>query len=155
MKFLLLPKNTQTTLLRRYYVEMAFSKACTSPPALLTARTAASLSLLRLSLASCSRLALVFELPLGATSLNNLALSAAVRLTKFISRPALGVLGVRGILETPEALGLPMLFRREERVGDIWRVDRVVSVGEIEADRSGDALFRLRGVVKGDVGENA
>lgn len=124
-----------------HYVCIAFSNAFTSPPALLTALTAASLSLLLFSLASCSLLALVLELPLGATSLNSLALSAAVRLTKFISNPpfgVLGVLGVRGVLETPEALGLPMLFRRVERVGEVWRVERVVLVGDIEADLSGE-----------------
>ena len=104
--------------------------------------TAASLSLLLLSLASCSLLALVFELPLGATSLSSLALSAAVRLTKLISKPPFAGLGVRGVreaLETPEAFGLPMLLRREERVGDVWRVEREVLVGEIEVDLSGEA----------------
>ena len=58
------------------------SKASTSPPALRTAIKAASLSFRRFSRASCSRRALVLELPLGATPVRILWLSSGVKLTK-------------------------------------------------------------------------
>ena len=54
----------------------------TSPPASITALTAASLNFRRFSSISFSRLALVLLLPLGATPVSNLALSSAVKLTK-------------------------------------------------------------------------
>jgi hypothetical protein len=77
---------------------MAFFSASTSPPALLTAFKAASLNRLRFSRASASRLALVLELPLGATSLRSLAESRGVKLTKSIApNPPVGVFGVFGV----------------------------------------------------------
>src|ERR1700722_4057449 len=90
------------------YAKIALSSASTSPSptsppaalaALLTARTAASLPILLLSRASCSRRALVFELPLGATSLSSFTESLGVKFTKSITPnpPApVGVFGVRG-----------------------------------------------------------
>ena len=59
----------------------ALSSAEMSPPASRTAAIAASLSFFLLSLASISRLALVFELPLGATSFNSLLASLGVKFT--------------------------------------------------------------------------
>ena len=80
------------------HVSMAFLRASTSPPALLTAFNAASLSFLRFSRASASRLALVLELPLGATSLSSLVESFGVKFTKSIApTPPVGVLGVLGV----------------------------------------------------------
>ena len=79
-------------------LKIAFSRNATSPPALLTALTAASLNLFLLSLASASLLARVFELPLGATSLSSLALSLGVKLTKSkLELPFVGVFGVLGV----------------------------------------------------------
>jgi len=57
-------------------------KTSTSPPASSTALTAAKLIFLFFSTASISRLAFVFELPLGATPVNIFPLSASVKFTK-------------------------------------------------------------------------
>lgn len=92
---------------------MAFSKADTSPPAICTAFNAASLNFFLFSLASSSRLALVLELPLGATSLRSFAESLGVKLTKSMANPppahgVFGVLGVRGGRDCDLARGLGM-----------------------------------------------
>ena len=84
------------------HVKIALSKTETSPPATCTAFKAASLNFFLFSFASNSRLALVFELPLGATSLSSFTESLGVKLTKSMLNPpltafALGVLGVFGV----------------------------------------------------------
>ena len=81
-----------------HHARIAFFNDSTSPPALLTAFSAASLSFFLLSLASASLLALVFELPLGATSLRSLLESLGVKFTKSIANPPVGVFGVLGVL---------------------------------------------------------
>jgi hypothetical protein len=104
---------------------IAFFKASTSP--LVTAFKAASLNFFRFSRASASRLALVFELPLGATSLSNFAESLDVKLTKSIANPPLGVLGVLGVrgaleLERDRARpDVPETFSPLSLIGpDLW-----------------------------------
>ena len=103
-------KSQNCTHISHVYAITALSISPTSPPAFLTALTAASLSFRRRSRASCSRRARVLELPLGATSDSSLALSAGVKLTKSScggavpaaaeeeNGPATGVLKLDGVL---------------------------------------------------------
>ena len=90
------------------HTSIAFFNASTSPPALLTAFNAASPNFLLLSRASASLLALVFELPLGATSLSNFVESFGVKLTKSMApKTPVGVFGVfrvRGAFEVERDL---------------------------------------------------
>ena len=86
------------------YSLISLSKTPTSPPASLTNLRAASESFRLLSNASFSRLAFVFELPLGATPVKILFLSSGVKLTKpnpllapLAPEAVFGVRGVRGL----------------------------------------------------------
>jgi hypothetical protein len=77
-----------------FYQQKTASRASTSPPAFRTAFSAASLILRRRSRASCSRLAFVLELPLGATPVKIFWLSWAVKLTKDTATDLLAPLGL-------------------------------------------------------------
>ena len=99
----------------------ALLNAFKSPPASTTALTAAWLNLRRLSAASFSLLALVLELPEGATPLRILLLSCGVKLTKpTVSR--LG--GLRGV----ELVGFLRRWR-EARLDDASLRDLVPAGG--------------------------
>lgn len=128
-----------------YYINTpSASKALTSPPASLIALTAATLILLRRSLASFSRLAFVFELPLGATPVRIRLLSWGVKLTKPTVEAIVGVLGGWGVVEDLrrwcEVGGL-----EEGRRGlGVWVLVAGgcgVEVGEAEGEREGGASW--------------
>lgn len=151
------------------HVKIALSSASTSPPALRTACSAASLSFFRLSLASCSRRCLVLELPLGATSLSSLLASFGVKLTKSIWKPSPGVFGVfgvrggrdvdrwRGVSPSLTGPDLWIDFRRcwlaSRRLGDLCLVDLDdLCVGDMGGEGLRDRFLALLcGVVNGEL----
>ena len=92
-----------------------------SPPAALTARSAACDNLLLFSIASFSLLAFVFDEPLGATPVKIFLLSFGVKLTKSTDPD---ILGVRG------AISLRLGVRRFR----MWKAGDKEDFGEGQSD---------------------